>query len=107
VLQLDASGNLYLPANPGISAGTKSALESIIGQTRIIPIFASISGNGANATYDIVQFVGVRILDVNLTGSMSSKHLTVQPANVTTRGIVPSTGGSTSYSVYSPVWLVR
>ncbi|HEV3343507.1 MAG TPA: pilus assembly protein TadG-related protein [Pirellulales bacterium] len=112
-LQLDSTGNLYLPANPGISAGDKSALASIIGQTRIIPIFSSVSGNGANAMYDIVQFVGIRVLDVNLTGSMSSKHLTVQPAWVYARGAVAasSANGSqpsqSSYGVFSPVWLVR
>jgi Flp pilus assembly protein TadG len=111
-LQLDSTGNLYLPANPGISAGTKSALASIIGQTRIIPVFSSVSGNGANANYDIVEFVGIRVLDVNLTGSMSSKHLTVQPAWVSARGAVTGGGSSSSaaqnsYGIYSPVWLVR
>lgn len=113
-LQLDSTGNLYLPANPGISAGTKSALASIIGQTRIVPIFSSVSGNGANANYDIVKFVGMRVLDVNLTGSMSSKHLTVQPAWFYTRGAIaatPPAGAnyppSYSYGSYSPVWLVK
>lgn len=111
-LTLDSTGNLYLPANPGISAGTKSALAAIIGQTRIIPIFTSVSGNGANANYDIVQFVGIRVLDVNLTGSMSSKHLTVQPAWVSTRGAISgssnnSSSSQTAYGVYSPVWLVK
>lgn len=111
-LCLDNTGNLLLPANPGISAGTKSALASIIGQTRIIPIFSSCSGNGANANYDIVQFAGVRVLDVNLTGSMSSKHLTVQPAWVSARGAVcggsnGSSGTQTAYGIYSPVWLVK
>ncbi|HUY36333.1 MAG TPA: pilus assembly protein TadG-related protein [Pirellulales bacterium] len=108
-LKFDSSGNLYLSAKPGISAGTKSALASIIGQTRLIPIFASLTGNGANASYDIVMFVGIRVMDVNLTGSMSSKHLTVQPALVYTRGGIPSTSSSTrqSYGAYSPVWLAR
>jgi hypothetical protein len=108
-LAFDSNGNLYLNANPGISAGCKDALASIIGQTRIIPIFASLTGNGNNATYDIVEFVGVRILDVNLTGSMSTKHLTVQPATVWTRGGTPPTSSDNQYSygIYSPVWLVR
>ncbi|MBI3864299.1 MAG: hypothetical protein HY290_20640, partial [Planctomycetia bacterium] len=108
-LKFNDSGHLYLNADPGISAGCKSALASIIGQTRIIPIFNSISGNGNNATYDIVEFVGVRILDVDLTGSMSSKHLTVQPAVVYTRGGITSTtsGTTTSYGIYSPIFLVK
>ncbi|HEY2250280.1 MAG TPA: pilus assembly protein TadG-related protein [Planctomycetaceae bacterium] len=108
-LTFDASGNLYLGANPGISAGFKSALASIIGQTRFIPIFSSVTGNGNNAQYDIVAFQGVRILDVDLTGSMSSKHLTVQPALCYTRGGVANGSASTrsSNGVYSPVFLVK
>lgn len=112
-LVFDSSGNLYLNGNTGISAGCKSALASIIGQTRMIPIFTSVTGNGNNAEFDCVAFVGVRVLDVNLTGSMSTKHLTVQPARVFTRGAVatlPSNGAAgTQYAngMYSPVWLVK
>jgi hypothetical protein len=108
-LTFDANGHLYLGANPGISAGFKSALASIIGQTRFIPIFDNVTGNGNNAQYEIVAFVGVRILDVQLTGSMSSKHLTVQPALCYTRGVLPNTGSNanTGYYVYSPVFLVK
>jgi len=107
-LTFDSSGNLYLSAKPGISAGTKSALASIIGQTRLIPIFTSVTGNGANANYDIVAFVGIRVMSVDLTGSMSSKNLTVQPALVYTRGGIASTSSTQqSYGAYSPVWLVK
>lgn len=108
-LKFDANGHLYLNADPGISAGCKSALASIIGQTRMIPIFTSVVGNGNNACYEIVEFVGVRIMAVNLTGSMNSKHLTVQPALVFTRGGIPGdvSSGHYSYGVYSPVWLVQ
>lgn len=108
-LTFDSDGHLYLGANPGISAGFKSALASIIGQTRFIPIFDAVVGNGNNAEYEIVAFVGVRILDVDLTGSMSSKHLTVQPALVYTRGVVPNTTSTatTGYYIYTPVFLVK
>ena len=108
-LTFDGSGNLFLGANPGISAGFKSALASIIGQTRFIPIFTSVTGNGNNAQYDIVAFVGVRVMDVNLTGSMNSKHLTIQPATIYTRGGVSNTSPSnrSSYGLYSPVFLVK
>lgn len=108
-LTFNSNGDLFLGANPGISAGFKSALASIIGQTRFIPIFSSVVGTGNNAQYDIVAFVGVRILDVNLTGSMSSKHLTVQPALVYTRGGIPNTSSTsqTSFGIYSPIFLVK
>lgn len=108
-LTFDSNGHLYLGANPGISAGFKSALASIIGQTRCIPIFDAVTGNGNNAQYEIVAFVGVRIMAVDLTGSMSSKHLTVQPALVHTRGVLPNTTSTTTtgYYIYTPVFLVK
>jgi Flp pilus assembly protein TadG len=108
-LSFDSNGHLYLGANPGISAGFKSALASIIGQTRFIPLFDSVTGNGNNAVYEIVAFVGIRVMDVGLTGSMSSKHLTIQPALVYTRGALPNTNsnGTTGYYVYTPIFLVK
>ena len=86
----------------------KEELESIKGKPRIIPIFRSVSGNGNNAEYTIVKFVGVRVMYVKLTGSMSSKRVIIQPASIVTRGVIPSTGDSQkSYFVFSKPILVR
>lgn len=79
-LEFDSSGALYLNGDTGISAGMQSSLESIIGQIRAIPIFIEVNGQGNNATYTIVKFVGVRIMDVKLSGGPKKRHLTVQPA---------------------------
>lgn len=99
---------LTLNGDTGISAGVKDELESIIGQKRVIPVFSSVSGNGNNATYTIVRWVGVRILDVKLTGTMSGKKLIVQPAPYIARNAVISTDGTTSSDfVLSPVILAR
>jgi hypothetical protein len=106
-LQFNSEGKLYLNGDTGISAGVKDELTSIIGQPRVIPIFRSVSGPGNNASYTIVKFVGVRILEVKLTGSMSSKKLMIQPCNIVAKGGIPSTTTGTSNFVYSPVWLVR
>jgi len=106
-LTFNSSGSLYLNGDTGISAGVKDDLASIIGQTRIIPIFRSVSGNGNNAEYQIVKFVGVRILAVKLTGSASSKYVMVQPANIVVKGSIFQAGATASDYVYSPVWLVR
>jgi Flp pilus assembly protein TadG len=106
-LELDENGEMELNGDTGISAGMKDELEAIKGQPRIIPIFSQVVGNGNNAQYTIVDFVGVCVLEVKLTGKMSSKRVIVQPTNVKTRGGIPSTGPKTSSFVYSPVWLVR
>jgi Flp pilus assembly protein TadG len=105
-LQLNSSGVLYLNGDTGISAGVKDELASIISETRIIPIFRSVSGPGNNATYTIVKFVGIRMMYVKLTGSMSSKKVMVQPAPVIAKGGITGSNPSSQF-VWSPVWLVR
>lgn len=79
-LEFNTNGALYLNGDTGISAGIQSSLESIIGQVRAIPIFIEVNGQGNNATYTVVKFVGVRIMDVKLSGGPRKRHLTVQPA---------------------------
>jgi hypothetical protein len=107
-LKLNDEGVLYLNGDTGISAGVKDELASIIGERRVIPVFREVRGNGNNATYTIVRFLGVRVLDVKLTGSMSQKRVTIQPARCVAHGVIPSAGGQqTSDYVYSTVWLAR
>lgn len=101
------TGPLYLNGDTGISAGIKAELAQIIGQVRAIPIFTAVSGPGNNATYTIVKFVGVRIMDVNLTGSPSNKHVTVQPAPYTDSNIIPGQAAISPDSIYAPVRLVH
>ncbi|NLF06843.1 MAG: hypothetical protein GX594_02545 [Pirellulaceae bacterium] len=107
-LELGPDGTLELNGDTGISAGMKDALASIKGKPRVIPLFATVVGPGNNATYTIVGFAGVRIMDVNLTGQMSSKRVIIQPAKVKIHGGIPAPDDAPrSYNIYSPVWLVR
>ncbi|MEX0585817.1 MAG: TadG family pilus assembly protein [Pirellulales bacterium] len=106
-LEFNDDGELFLNGDTGISAGVKDELGSIVGEPRIIPIFRTVCGPGNNATYTIVKFAGVRIMYVKLTGSMSSKKVIIQPANVKVKGGIPSSGPQTSWHIYSPVMLVR
>ena len=107
-LNLTSNGSMTLNGDTGISAGVKDELASIIGQPRIIPIFSSVSGNGNNANYTIVKWVGVRILKVTLTGALSNKAVIIQPAPIISRNFVISNSEAfTSEYVYSPVLLAR
>lgn len=107
-LQLSATnGTLTLNGDTGISAAVKTQLTQIIGQKRIIPIFRSVTGNGNNANYSIVKFVGIRILNVRLTGSVSTKQVIVQPAPVLAKYGIRSTSSSASDYVLSPVLLAE
>ncbi len=106
-LKFDCHGNIYLNGDTGISAGVKDELTSIMGEPRVVPVFREVNGNGNNATYTIVKFVGIRVMAVQLTGSMSKKKVVVQPARIIMPGTIPGESGSQSSHIYSPVWLVR
>jgi len=106
-LKLGPDGTLTLGGDPGLSAGFKDALESIIGQPRAVPLFSEVSGNGNNAEYTIVGFAGIRIMDVKLTGSMSSKYVIAQPACVVDDAVITRGGAGASYLVYAPPRLTR
>jgi hypothetical protein len=106
-LEFSDDGELWLNGDTGISAGVKDDLISIKGKPRMIPIFSSVTGPGNNAEYTIIKFVGVRIMEVKLTGSMSSKKVMIQPANIVAKGGIVEPGSTKTEHVYSPVWLVR
>ena len=107
VLEFDVNGELFLNGDTGISAGVKDELAAIKGEPRVIPIFRSVTGPGNNATYTIVKFVGIRIVDVKLTGPASGKRVIIQPAAMATKGVIPSTTTGTSDVVYTPAYLIR
>src|SRR5262249_22392834 len=106
-LQLDPDTHtLVLQGDTGVSAGVKDDLASIIGTPRIIPLYSTVSGPGNNARYTIVGFAGVTVLEVVLTGSLSEKHVTIEPAFV----IDPNAlGGApdSSFFVTRPLALTR
>ena len=108
-LEFGVNGTISLNGDTGMSAGFKDELASIVGQTRIIPIFNAVSGNGNNAQYTIVQLAGVRVMAVSMTGDPSERYVMVQPANVTVQNGIPGSDASQySYYLFSKkVWLVR
>ena len=107
-LELDEHGTLELNGDPGISAGIEDELASICGEPRIICVYDQVAGPGNNAQYRIVQFVGVCIMEVTLTGNKSDKRVVIQPARVVTRGGIPDDGPTPrSRYIVSSVCLVR
>lgn len=106
-LRLGDDGTVLLNGDSGLSAGVKDELEEIKGQPRAIPIFSQVSGPGNNAMYTVVGFVGIRIMNVQLTGKMSNKNLIIQPAVVVDDSTVVDPGPGPSYYVYRPVQLVH
>src|SRR5262249_53388623 len=71
-IQLDPSTtppSIIFNGNPGISAGIKDDLESIIGKPVSIPIYDQSDDNGNNAWYRVINFAALRILSVNFQGN--------------------------------------
>jgi len=107
-LMFDENGELELNGDTGISAGIKDELASLIGKTRVIPIFSQVSGQGNNSLFTVVKFEGVRILDVKLTGKKNQKRVIVQPATVIGRGAkIDWSGEHTTSHLVTPVMLVE
>jgi hypothetical protein len=100
-------GPLQLNGDTGISAGIEAALTDVIGEVKAIPLFTSVSGPGNNATYEISRFVGVRIMDVRLTGNPSKRHVTVQPAPFSDSTVVKGQIEIRSDSIFTTPVLTR
>lgn len=104
---LGPDGTVDLTGDTGLSAAVKDDLIAIKGLPRAIPLFSTVAGPGNNAVFTIVGFAGIRILDVKLTGSMSSKKVIIQPAFIVDDAVITGPGSGSSYYVYAPVHLVR
>jgi Putative Flp pilus-assembly TadE/G-like len=72
----------YAQADPGLSAGIKDDVIAIHGQTRLIPIYDSLSsthlssnGGGNNAEFHVVRWGEVKVLDSHWQGNKNTKIL--------------------------------
>ncbi|MEK7839296.1 MAG: hypothetical protein AAB328_15080, partial [candidate division NC10 bacterium] len=106
-LALGPDGTLEFTGATGLSAAIKDDLTAIKGLPRAISLFSSVTGPGNNSVFTIVGFAGIRILDVKLTGSMSSKQVIIQPAYVVDAAAMTGPSSGPSSFVYTPVHLVR
>jgi hypothetical protein len=103
-LSFDENGELFLKGKRGIEPLLGLTLAAVRGETRIIPIYNKVEGEGKDTVYTIVAWAGVRILDVQLNGP--DKRVIVQPAAVVTGGTV--TGDKArSFYINSRVYLAR
>jgi len=108
-LKIGDDGRLMMGGDPGISAGFKEELASVIGKQRMIMVYSEMDGDGNNGAYTIVKFVGVRVMDVDLTSNKKRRHLTVQPSPMVVRHATFDTSGSNNSSdlIFTPVFLFR
>lgn len=108
--KLAADGSLQAPVSlggdPGISNGTKSAWDQVIGMNKIIPLYSTVAGNGNNTVYTIVGFAGVRIVAADLQGN--PKRVWVQPTSFYSKNVTPLPPGASGgmVGVFTPPRLV-
>lgn len=98
-------GPIDVNGDTGISAGMKSALEAIKGKPRAIPLFSKVESPGNNATYTIVKFVGIRIVEVDFSGS--NKRVMIQPAPFVDPTVIPGEIPLAADSIFTSVVLIQ
>ena len=70
---------MVIPGKTGVNGDIKTAFNGgsadnrkyagILGKTRYIPLYTSVSGNCSNSQFTINQFVAVRVMGVKMTGN--------------------------------------
>ncbi|HEV3235362.1 MAG TPA: pilus assembly protein TadG-related protein [Gemmataceae bacterium] len=95
---------------PGLKSTLLSNFQGQIGEPNLIPLFAPVSslpnytaatGNGQNATYAIIGFVGVTITQA--TGNGSNMNISIQPMAIndpTSIILNPSPARATKTTIY-------
>jgi hypothetical protein len=106
-LRLGDDGTLTLNGDTGLSGAIADELTAMIGKPRAIPIFTEVAGPGNNSLFTIVGFVGIRIMNVKLTGAMNSKRVVIQPAYLIDDSVIVGESTGQSSFVYKPVQLVH
>ena len=85
-----------------------SATGVAAGDVTVTITVTAASGNpdpGNNAMYTIVKFVGIRILDVKLTGG--NKYVTIQPAPYVSATVIPGNVAVSQDAIFAPPALVK
>jgi Flp pilus assembly protein TadG len=107
-VQLNQNGILMLNGDTGVTASMKAEIGQILGQPRIIPLHARVTGQGNNAWFEVVAFVGITILDYKLTGALRDRYIKIQPCYTgDSTAIGGGNDGITSKFVFVPPRLRR
>jgi len=99
---------VYAEGDTGISNGPiTQALNEILGEPRAIALFTDVQNPGNNAIYELVEFVGVRTMDVQTTGT--PKQIWLQPATLVDGSGVPDLDDppGDDDSIFTPLILIE
>ena len=96
-------GSLEIEGNPGIHAASLlSSFLSVVGQERFLPVHDAVTSQGANATYNVVAILAVRILGVKLTGPQSQRYINVEIISFTSSALAVDPDAPASTTLFKP-----
>lgn len=56
-----------VPGNRGANAHTHDAMQTIMGTTQTFPVYNTITGNGANTSFNVIGFLSVKMCGYDVT----------------------------------------
>ena len=93
VVQIPASGQLLMPGTPGLRNTLRSSVADRIGDTVFIFVFTTLSGQGSNSVYTIVNLCPVLIHSVQGNGH-ANLYIDVEIVEAGSSGIITSPTGA-------------
>jgi Flp pilus assembly protein TadG len=102
-LRATAEQPLAMGGQTGLQASQEDVLRAIIGQQRIMPVFRTVGNPGSNAVYQIIGFVGITIVEVNLTTGPTRRRVVVQVTGAIDAAAVIEPGGTSG----SAKWVLQ
>jgi len=81
------------------SSSTTYNLQNVNGPIVYMPVYDTYSGTGANAVYDIIAIVAVRLINVVLTGPIQDRHIDVEIVQSVSSGFFLREGAPENNSI--------
>ena len=102
-LIVNGTEHMNLEGSPGVVGNSiADALISRVGDLVLFPVFDQVSGNGANAQFRIVDFVGAYITGIQVTQSVGQRYLKIEISEFVAPNIIIG-GGGCNNTVFAPV----
>ncbi len=103
-LIVQGSEHLNLQGDPGVVGNSiADVLMSRYGDLVLFPVFDQVSGNGANAEFRVIDFVGAVITGINVTQSVGQRYLNIKISQFVAPNIIIGGGGGSNNTVSAPV----
>ncbi|OGX06377.1 MAG: hypothetical protein A3G87_01900 [Omnitrophica bacterium RIFCSPLOWO2_12_FULL_50_11] len=82
-------GSVEVEGTTGIRGeSVAEAFQAILDKEVFLPVHNGVSGQGANALYNVIAILAVRIVDVNFTGSQSERYVRAELISVNSSALI-------------------